>query len=120
MSSLVADIFIWILLAAGAGFGLLGFVGLLIFPDIRSRMFTASRATLISASLVTLSAIIFGINGFVATGGELYAALIIHTLFLFGILAIANVFISRILLEQVPAMVCTPAPAGTEAPPSQE
>ena len=116
MSSFIADIFIWILLVAGVGFGLLGFVGLLIFPDIRSRMFTASRATMISASLVTLSVILFGINGFVTTGGELYAALIIHALFLFGILAVAMIFISRILLEQVPVTVCQQENTGTTAP----
>jgi multicomponent Na+:H+ antiporter subunit G len=102
MSALAADILIWILLAGGVGFGVLGYVGLLIFPDVKSRMFTASRATLISVSLVTLAVIIFGINGFLGSGGDLYAALVIHTLFLFGVLAIANVFIYRIILEQIP------------------
>jgi multisubunit Na+/H+ antiporter MnhG subunit len=120
MSSLVADIFIWILLAAGIGFGLLGFVGLLIFPDIRSRQFTASRATLISASLVTLSVVLFGINGFLGTNGELYATLVIQTIFLFAVIAVANVFLSRILLEQVPATPCVPDNNGTTAAPSQE
>jgi multisubunit Na+/H+ antiporter MnhG subunit len=100
MSIFAADILIWILLAAGVGFGVLGFVGLLIFPDIKSRMFTASRATLISVSLVTLAAIIFGISGFLVSGGDLYAALVIHSIFLFGVMAIANVFIYRIVLEQ--------------------
>ncbi|MGA2122184.1 MAG: monovalent cation/H(+) antiporter subunit G [Methanoregula sp.] len=102
MSTLAADILIWILLAGGVGFGVLGYVGLLIFPDVKSRMFTASRATLISVSLVTLAVIIFGINGFLGSGGDLYTALVIHTLFLFGVLAIANVFIYRIILEQIP------------------
>jgi multisubunit Na+/H+ antiporter MnhG subunit len=100
MSILAADILIWILLAGGVGFGVLGFVGLLIFPDIKSRMFTASRATLISVSLVTLAVIIFGISGFLGSGGDLYAALVIHTIFLFGVLTIANIFIYRIILEQ--------------------
>lgn len=120
MSSFFADILIWILLAAGTGFGLLGFVGLLIFPDIRSRMFTASRATLISVTMVILAVIIFGINGFIEHNGDLYTALVIHTLFLFGILVIANVIISRILLEQVPPAACVPENAGTAATPSQE
>jgi len=100
MSVLAADILIWILLAAGVGFGVLGFAGLLIFPEIKSRMFTASRATLIGVSLVTLAAIVFGISGFLGGGGDLYAALVIHAIFLFGVLAIASVFIYRIVLEQ--------------------
>jgi len=119
MSSPVADIFIWIFLAAAVGFGLLGFVGLVIFPDIRSRMFTALRATMISVCLVTLSVVLFGINGFVTTGGELYAMLVIHTLFLFGILTVAMIFISRILLEQVPVPVCQPENTGTTALPEK-
>jgi multicomponent Na+:H+ antiporter subunit G len=81
---------------------MLGYVGLLIFPDVKSRMFTASRATLISVSLVTLAVIIFGISGFLGSGGDLYAALVIHAIFLFGMLAIANAFIYRIILEQTP------------------
>jgi multisubunit Na+/H+ antiporter MnhG subunit len=102
MSSPVADILIWVLLAAGVGFGILGFVGLLIFPEIRSRMFTASRATLISISLVSLAVIVFGINGFLGGGGDQYAALVIHTIFLLGVCTISNVFISRIILEKAP------------------
>jgi len=120
MTSFLADISIWILLVAGTGFGLLGFVGLLIFPDIRSRMFTATRATLISASLITLSVIIFGINGFLGSNGNLYGILIIHTLFLFGILIVADIIISRILLEKIPATAGLSDNTGTPATPPQE
>ena len=106
MSSLVADILIWVLLTAGVGFGVLGFVGLLIFPEIRSRMFTASRATLISISLISLSVIIFGISGFLGGGGDQYAALVIHTIFLLVVCIIANLFISRIILEKAANPCC--------------
>ncbi|MCK9631864.1 MAG: monovalent cation/H(+) antiporter subunit G [Methanoregula sp.] len=102
MSSLVADIIIWILLAGGIGFVALGFIGLLIFPDIKSRMFTASRATLIGVILVTLSVVIFGINGFLGGGGERYTILIIHTVFLFAILMTGRAVISRIISDLVP------------------
>ncbi len=117
MSQFILDMLIWILLAAGTGFGVLGFFGLLIFPDIRSRLFTASRATLIGMSLVTISAIAFAVNGFYEGRGDRYAIFAIHTIFLFGILVIGNVLISRILLEKVPASVVhpdDPAPAATE------
>lgn len=102
MSSMVADVLIWVLLAAGVGFGILGFPGLLIFPEIRSRMFTASRAALISISLISFSVIIFGISGFLGGGGDQYAVLVIHTIFLLGVCALANMFISRIILEKAP------------------
>jgi len=103
MSLLAADIAIWLLLALGVGFGALGFFGLLIFPDIRSRMFTASRATLIGTSLVIISGILYGISGFLNGGSEIYATLVIHTVFLALIIAAATVFISRTILDQVAA-----------------
>jgi multisubunit Na+/H+ antiporter MnhG subunit len=103
MSSFVADIIIWVLLAGGTGFVALGFVGLLIFPDIRSRTFTASRATLIGVGLVTLSAVLYGTSGFLGGGGDRYAVLIIHTVFLFTILVIGSVLISRIIPDLVPS-----------------
>ena len=102
MSSLVADIIIWALLAGGVGFVALGFVGLLIFPDIKSRQFTASRATLIGIGLVTLSAVLYGINGFLGGSKETYEVLIIHTVFLFAILAIGSIAISRIIPDLLP------------------
>lgn len=115
MTSFAADLVIWALLAGAAGFFLLGFVGLLIFPDIRSRLFTASRATLIGASLAMVAAILFGISAYAAGGGDIYATLVIHTLFLYGILAVGNVFVSRIILEQVPAPACLPEEAAAAA-----
>ena len=105
MSSLLLDIAIWILLAAGVGFGFLGFFGLLIFPDIRSRMFTASRATLIGTSLVIIAVVLYGINGFIGTGTDSYATLVIHTIFLAAILAIGTVFVSRIIKNRIAGTV---------------
>lgn len=101
MSSFFADIAIWGLLLLGVGFGILGFFGLLIFPDIKSRLFTASRATLIGTSLVIISVILYGITGFLDSGKEIYGILVIHTIFLLGIIAIATLFISRNILEQI-------------------
>ena len=94
------DILIWISLAVGVGFGALGFFGLLIFPDIRSRMFTAIRAILISVSAIAIAVILFGINGFLKTGGNQYETLIIHTLFFYGVVIVANVSIARIILDR--------------------
>ncbi|MDD1686083.1 hypothetical protein [Methanoregula sp.] len=116
MSSLFIDLLIWILLAAGVGFGGLGFFGLLIFPDIRSRMFTASRATLIAVGLVSLAVLLFGVNALLDGQAGSYGVLVSMTIFLFAILAFANFFISRILLEQVPGVTTCTDTAGNAAP----
>ncbi len=114
MSNPVADILIWLLLAAGTGFGILAFVGLLIFPDIRSRMFTASRAAMLSVSLVTVAVAIYGISGFLGGGGDIYATLLIHTIFLYGIIVLAHIITGRIISEQIPSpMFCRPPENGS-------
>jgi len=122
MSAPVVDILIWILLAAGTGFFALGFFGLLIFPDIRGRLFTASRATLIGAGLVILSVVLFGLSKYSGGGGNQYATLLIHTIFLFGILIIAYLCISRIIRKQIADVTVCPDTAGEPAasPANQE
>jgi multisubunit Na+/H+ antiporter MnhG subunit len=113
MSSFFADIAIWLLLFLGFAFGGLGFFGLLIFPDIRSRMFTASRATLIGTGLVILSVILYSITIYMNTGSEIYLTLVIYTLFLSIIIAVAALTITRIIGSQVAAE----AAASGAAPP---
>src|SRR5271157_3990232 len=119
MMQLVWDILIWICLATGVGFAALGFFGLLIFPDIRSRMFTATRAKLISVSAIAMAGILFGINGFLVTGGSHYATFVIHTLFLYGVVVIANCAITRIILDRTrtESYCQTPPGSGTETEP---
>jgi multicomponent Na+:H+ antiporter subunit G len=114
MMPVVWDILIWIFLAAGVGFGALGFFGLLIFPDIRSRMFTAIRAILISATATAVAVILFGINGFLVSGESQYVTLIIHTLFFYGVVVVANVSTARIILDRTRSeSYCRPDPATT-------
>jgi multicomponent Na+:H+ antiporter subunit G len=122
MMQLAWDLLIWLLLAAGVAFGALGFFGLLIFPDIRSRMFTAIRATLISVTVIALAVILFGVNGFLATGESQYVTLIIHIIFFFGVVVIANVSISRIILDRTsPVSCCQVIPeAGAESGPEKK
>ena len=116
MMPILWDLLIWIFLAVGVGFGVLGFFGLLIFPDIHSRMFTAIRAILISVSATVIAVIIFGVDGFLKTGGSQDQTLIIHTLFFFGMVVVANVSIARIILDRTrPVSFCQAIPeTGTE------
>lgn len=121
MMQLVWDLLIWLCLAIGVCFGGLGFFGLLIFPDIRSRMFTAVRASLIGISAITVAVILFGINGYLVTGGSQYLTLIIHILFFYGVILVADVSISRIILERtLPGCPADPKTGAEPVPEKKE
>jgi multisubunit Na+/H+ antiporter MnhG subunit len=87
MSSLPADLLIWGLLVIGTLFCGLGLMGLMIFPDTRSRMFTAFRATAIGLGAVVVSVIVYAYTLFMTTGGDQYLALILRTMVLVVVLA---------------------------------
>ena len=87
MSSLPADLLIWALLIIGTVFSGLGLMGLMIFPDTRSRMFTAFRATAIGLSAVIVAVIVYAYTLFISTGGAQYQGLILRTLVLVFVLA---------------------------------
>ncbi len=100
MSSLGFDLGIWVLLALGVGFGLIGLIGLFLFPDTRSRMYTAVRATMISQVFDGLAVLIYGIYALQTSGGVLYQTLILHTVVLVVIVGLGNYGISRKILEK--------------------
>jgi len=87
MSSLTADLIIWALLFVGVVFCGIGLMGLMLFPDTRSRMFTAFRATAIGLGAVAFAVLTYAYTLFVTTGSSEYTALILRTLFLVFILA---------------------------------
>lgn len=109
MSSLVIDMLIWILLIIGVGFGLISLIGLLLFPDTRSRMYTAVRGSLICISLTGFAGIIFGLNALQTTGGSQYFTLIFNTILLVLVLAIGNFVVSSILLKKTRSCMDCPA-----------
>jgi multisubunit Na+/H+ antiporter MnhG subunit len=100
MSNLIIDLGIFILLILSVGFGGIGVLGLLLFPDIRSRMYTAVRATLISIGTLILSVIIFALFIVLSGGGDQYSALIIHSLALLSVVAVANAIVYRAILNR--------------------
>jgi multisubunit Na+/H+ antiporter MnhG subunit len=97
---MVLDILIWILLFTGAGFGFIGLIGLFLFPDTRSRMYTAVRATIIGICSAGLAVIVFGLNAMQTSGGDLYLTLVMHTLILVAGVAAGTLIVSRIILEK--------------------
>jgi multisubunit Na+/H+ antiporter MnhG subunit len=100
MSSLPADIIIWALLFVGTVFAGLGLMGLLIFPDTRSRMFTAFRATAIGLGAIAFAVITYAYTLFMTAGGDQYPALILRTLFLAFVLAAGTSVMYRTIRER--------------------
>ncbi len=107
MSSFAVDIVIWLLLMAGAGFSVIGVIGLFLFPDIRSRRFTSVRATLIGTGAVILSVITYGIYKIQVTGTSQYPPLVLHALLMLAVVAAANYVISREITDKaIPKSYC--------------
>jgi len=100
MSALVVDVILYVLLIIGVGFGGIGVLGLLIFPDIRSRMFTGIRATLISCGAIILAGIIYGLFALYTRGGAQYVTFTIHVILLFIILVILNWVAARAIVQK--------------------
>jgi multisubunit Na+/H+ antiporter MnhG subunit len=100
MSAPVIDAAIFILLVISVGFGGIGVIGLLLFPDIRSRMYTAFRATVISISAMILSVIIYALSTFNSSGGDQYITLILHSMVLLLIVAVANGVVYKTILDR--------------------
>ncbi|MDP3563970.1 MAG: hypothetical protein Q8R70_05725 [Methanoregula sp.] len=110
MSSLAIDLIIWLLLLGGVGFGVISLIGLLLFPDTRSRMYTAIRAGLISFGATGLAALIYGLNALQTTGESQYLTLLLHTLLLVAVVAIGNYVVSGTILEKTRPISGIPAP----------
>ena len=101
--TLLADILIWLLLVVGIGFGALGLFGLVIFPDIRSRMYTAVRATLIGFTAITAAALLYAVSRYLATNGSQYFIFGLTVIFLYAIIVIGTVILSREIQGQIQA-----------------
>jgi multicomponent Na+:H+ antiporter subunit G len=111
MSAPFIDGTIFILLIAGIGFAAIGVIGLMLFPDIRSRMYTAFRATMISISAIILSVIIYGLFTFSSSGGDQYIALILHSMVFLFIVALANVVVYKTIFNRIkPVPSCQTIP----------
>jgi len=101
MSNPVIDTVIFVLLVISVGFGAIGVIGLFLFPDLRSRMYTAFRASVIGMSAMVVSVIIFALSIFQSKGGGQYVTLIIHALVFLGIVAGANWVLYTTILRQL-------------------
>jgi multisubunit Na+/H+ antiporter MnhG subunit len=86
------------------GFGGIGVIGLLLFPDIRSRMFTASRATIISFGTMILAVIMYALYTLQSNGGDQYITLVFHSVILLCIIIGANIVQYKTILDRTRTM----------------
>lgn len=101
MSDPAIDAIIFILFVISIGFGAIGIIGLLLFPDIRSQMYTAFRATMISICAMILAVIVFAFYIFWSSGGDQYFILVLHALVLLIIVAAANSLVYKMILGRI-------------------
>jgi multicomponent Na+:H+ antiporter subunit G len=95
------DSIIFLLLVISVGFGGISVIGLLLFPDIRSRMYTATRASLISVSAITLSVILYALFELISGGDNQYSTLVLHTLVFIIVVGGANVIMYTMISDHV-------------------
>jgi multicomponent Na+:H+ antiporter subunit G len=104
MIELAVDAILYILLLAAIGFGWISVIGLLLFPDIRSRAFTGIRAGIIAVTLVTASAICYGLFTWTTDGGMQYMMLVLAAvLMLVIVVALNRVAADAICRNAIPA-----------------
>ena len=96
----MADLVIWALLFVGTVFSAVSLMGLLIFPDTRSRMFTAFRATAIGLGAMILAVITYSYSQLWSVGGDQYLTLILRAFFLFIVLAAGMWMMYRIIRKR--------------------
>ena len=107
MSSIVSDILICLLLIAGVGFGAISLMGLLIFPDIRSRMYTALRAGFICILATAGAAAVYAFTLLLETGGSQYSTFLFHAILLTGIVIVGIMIVSRQIREKTNGYSCS-------------
>ncbi len=109
MSDPLIDAVIYILFLVSVGFSGIGVIGLLLFPDIRSRLYTATRATLIGTAAMVVSVTVYAFFVSLSGGGDLYISLVIHTLALLCIVIGANLVLYRSIRKRATTPVtCKP------------
>jgi len=102
MSAVLVDAILYVLLAVGVGFGGIGIIGLLLFPDIRSRMFTGIRATLISCGAIFLAGIIYSLFNLFTRGGIQYTTFTVFAILFLLLIVLLNQVAAREILQQPP------------------
>ena len=100
MSNPLIDAVIFILIGLSVGFAIIGMIGLFLFPDIRSRMHTAFRATLISLGCLWTSVTVFALFIVLSRVGDQYIIFVLHSVVLLSIVIVANAVLYKLFRER--------------------
>lgn len=100
MSDPFIDAVIFFLFIVSVAFSGIGVTGLFLFPDIRSRLYTAVRATTIGNAAMVLSVTAYAFFIFVSGEGDQYSSLVIHTFVLLCIVIVANMVLYRMVRKK--------------------
>ena len=100
MSDMLIDLGIAILLLFSAGFAGIGLIGQLLFPDTRSRMFTAVRATMISLGAMIVAVLAYASYEFQSTGVNYYQDHEVLALLILVVVAGGNWMVYRMIRER--------------------
>jgi multicomponent Na+:H+ antiporter subunit G len=104
VSGWLLDVIITLLLVAAAGFGAIAVIGLLLFPDIRSRSFTGLRAGILATALVTAAGICYGIFEWFMQGGMQYLVYALSAVLILVLVIVLNRIATGVLCHSsVPA-----------------
>lgn len=87
---MILDAIIWILLFIGLAFNFLGSIGLLRFPDVYTRLHTATKATTFGSIFTTMAVVIYGFARWEAGHGMSNGVLSVHALVALAALIITN------------------------------
>ncbi len=90
MIAWILDVLLYILLLAALGFGAISVVGLLLFPDIRSRSFTGLRAGILAITLVSAAGVCYGIYAWLTVGGMQYLEFAFAAILLLVLVVVLN------------------------------
>jgi multicomponent Na+:H+ antiporter subunit G len=105
----VFDVLITILLIVAVGFGAIAVIGLLLFPDIRSRSFTGLRAGILSTALVAVAGICYGIFAWLTMGGIQYLEYTLGAVLILVLVIVLNRVATDVLCHSsVPVQPPTP------------
>ncbi len=97
MSAWMLDGLITVLLVLAVGFGAISVIGLLLFPDIRSRSFTGLRAGILATALVTGAGVCYGIFSLLTVGGIQYLQYTLVAILMLLLVVLLNRVATRVL-----------------------
>lgn len=87
---LALNIIVGALLVVGVAFNTLGAVGLLVFPDVYTRLHAGTKTTTFGAIFLVLAVVAYAVSQWLAWGAADHAVLAVHSLVALASLLVTN------------------------------